>query len=87
MGRIVKESGAIFLGRCGWHILRGHPGHYSVLILAGRPERVKRVQQLFCLPAEEAGKLIDANDRERAAYIRAFTRHDWLDPRPSTTCA
>ncbi len=86
MGRIAKESGAVFLGRCGWHILRGHPGHFSVLVLAERPERVKRVRQLFCLSAEEAGKLIDANDRERAAYIRAFTRHDWLDPRLYDLC-
>ena len=86
MTRIVKESSAIFIGRCGWHILRAHPAHFSVLVLAERSERLERIQQLFCLSPDDAGKLIDTNDRERESYIRAFTHRNWLDPRHYDLC-
>jgi CMP/dCMP kinase len=81
IGRIAEKRSAIFLGRCGRHILRDHPGLFSILVHANLPERTERVQQLYCLGEVEARRLIKTNDRERTAYIRAFTREDWLDAR------
>ena len=81
IGRIAGQGPAIFLGRCGRYILRDHPGRFSLFVLANLPDRIKRIQQLYCLPADEAKKLVETNDRERAAYVRAFTRQDLLDAR------
>jgi cytidylate kinase len=86
IGRIADKSSAIFLGRCGRYILREHPGHISILIHADLPDRIKRIQQLYCLGEDEAKKLIETNDRERTAYMRAFTRQDWLDARWYDLC-
>jgi len=77
IGRIADKSSAIFLGRFGRYILRQHPGHISILVHANLPDRIKRIQQLYCSGEDEAKKLIETNDRERTAYIHAFTRQDW----------
>ena len=86
IGRIAEKSSAIFLGRCGRFILRDHPGHISILVHADLPDRIKRIQQLYCFDEDAAKKLVETNDRERTAYIRAFTRQDWLDARWYDLC-
>ncbi len=86
IGRIAEKGSAIFIGRCGRYILRGHPGHFGILVHADLPDRISRIQQLYCLDENEAKKLIETNDRERTAYIRAFTRQDWLDARWYDLC-
>ena len=86
IGRIADKSSAIFFGRCGRYILRAHPGHISILVHANLPDRIKRIQQLYCFGEDEAKKLIETNDRERTAYMRAFTRQDWLDARWYDLC-
>ena len=65
IGRIADQSSAIFLGRCGRYILRDHPGHISLLVHANLADRIKRLQQLYCLDEADTKKLIDTNDRER----------------------
>ena len=86
IGRIADQGPAIFLGRCGAHILRDRPGRFSLFVHADLPDRIARIQQLYCLSAGEARKLIETNDRERAAYVRAFTRQDLLDARLYHLC-
>jgi cytidylate kinase len=86
IGRIAEKSSAIFLGRCGRYILRDQPGLFSILVHANLPDRIRRVQQLYCIGDDDARKLIEKNDRERTAYIRAFTRQDWLDARGYDLC-
>ena len=86
IGQIGEKSSAIFIGRCGRYILRDHPRHIDLLIHAEMPARVQRVQQLYCLPMDEAKKLIETNDRERAAYVKTFTHQDWLDARFYDLC-
>jgi CMP/dCMP kinase len=84
--RIAEESSGIFLGRCGRFILKDHPRLFNILIQANLTDRIQRVQELFCLEAGDAKKLIMKNDRDRDAYMRAFARKDWLDPRWYDLC-
>jgi cytidylate kinase len=79
--RIAEHTSAIFLGRGGRHILRDHPHHLAVLLHAGRPSRIRRVQELYHLSTSDAENLLDTNDRERDAYIRTFAGGDWTDAR------
>jgi CMP/dCMP kinase len=77
--RIADKSSAIFLGRCGWYVLRKHPRHVSLLVMADKPARVKRLRQLYKLSEAGALDLIKTNDQERADYIHTFTKRRWLE--------
>lgn len=78
---IAEQNNAVFMGRCGNYILREHPRHLNVLVCADLPARIERLRELYHFSAEEARKKIEANDRERSAYIRSFTHQDWFDAR------
>ncbi len=84
--QIAEHGSGVFLGRCGRYILKGRPGLFNILVHANLPDRIRRVQELFCLEEAEAKKLIAQNDRDRDAYMRAFARRDWLDARWYDLC-
>lgn len=77
--RIAGQNPAVFLGRSARYILRDHPQRLSLLVHAALPARVARLRALYGLSEAAATRMAESNDRERAAYIRAFTREDWLD--------
>jgi CMP/dCMP kinase len=84
--RIAEKSQAIFIGRCCGYILRECPCHFRLLVHADRPSRIQRLCKLFQLSSREADAMIEANDRERSAYIKTFTKQDWLDARGYDLC-
>ena len=86
ISRIAEKSNAIFIGRCGRYILRGHPCQVSVLLHADLPARAQRLAALYRLSRGDAEKLAETNDRERVAYIQTFTRQSWLDARLYDLC-
>lgn len=79
--RIARERPAVIIGRCGAHVLRGHPNCVSIFLHADRPFRRDRVMRLYNETEEAAGKIIDRNDKERALYHRAVTGQEWSDAR------
>lgn len=79
--KIASKSSAIFLGRCGWDILKNHPNHVSILLTANHSDRVKRLCTLYELTEQDARKLIKTNDQERDAYNKKFTQKNWVDAR------
>ena len=79
--RIAENSQAIFIGRCCRSILHDHPCHFSLLVHAERPARIQRLCSLYQITPQQAGQMIDDNDRERGIYIRTFTHQNWLDAR------
>ncbi|MEA4910015.1 MAG: cytidylate kinase-like family protein, partial [Anaerolineaceae bacterium] len=84
--RTAERSSGVFLGRCGRYILRDHPYLFNILVHANMADRIYRVQDLFCLQAEDAKKLITKNDRDRHAYMQTFASKDWLDARWYDLC-
>jgi cytidylate kinase len=86
INRIAKNNQAVFIGRCGWYVLRNFPCRFSLLVTADRPTRIDRITALYGLSVPEAEKKIDTNDRERADYIRTFTKQDWFDARLYDLC-
>lgn len=75
---IARERSCVILGRGGSYILRDHPRHLRVFVYADTEFRVKRVAELYNVPPAEALKIMRKNDKERGAYIRAFTGSDML---------
>lgn len=83
---LAKEGSAIILGRGGRYILRDYESHYSIFVDADMADRIERVSELYNLPADEARKLIERNDRERDSYIKTYTKLNWLDTRNYDIC-
>jgi cytidylate kinase len=79
--RIVKERSAVIIGRCGSYILREHPNHVSIFLHGDITFRNGRIQKLYNVSEEVAGKMITQNDKERANYNHTFTGKEWTDAR------
>ena len=78
---LAKERPAVIIGRCGFHILRNYPDHISIFLHGEKAFRKGRIQKLYNLTEEDAGKRIAQSDKERALYCNAFTGKDWTDAR------
>ena len=84
--RIAEKSSAVFLGRCGYYVLRTLPRRVCILVTAEQPARIKRLRELYQLSQAKALELIKTNDQERASYIHALAKQDWLDARHYDLC-
>jgi CMP/dCMP kinase len=76
---IAEKGSAIFLGRCGWYVLRSHPRHIKILVTADHAARIQRLAELYNFSEAQAAEAIKTNDQEREDYIRTFTKQHWLD--------
>jgi len=79
--RIANEGPAVIIGRCGFDVLRQHPNHISIFMHANSEFRNDRIQQSFNLSHENAAKMIEKSDKDRADYCKTFTGKDWADAR------
>ena len=79
--RIADEGPAVIIGRCGFEVLRPHPSHISIFMHANKEFRTDRIQKLYYLSHENAEKMIEKSDKERAVYCKTFTGKDWADAR------
>lgn len=89
----MAEQGGVILGRAGAVVLAGHPTALHVRLDGDRNSRLSRARQLWeAGDREEVGghgwgegaptpRLLDNNDRARAAYVRRFYRTDPGDSR------
>jgi len=77
--KIVHEKSAVILGRCGHYILRDEPNHISVFLHADQEFRINRIQKLYNLQNNEATKMVEKSDKERAAYCKTFTHKEWMN--------
>jgi CMP/dCMP kinase len=78
---IAKERSAVIIGRCGSHILRDFPNHISVFLYGDISFRKKRIEKLYNLTEEKAGKMLDQSDKERTRYYHVHTGKELADTR------
>lgn len=81
IGRIAKERSAVIIGRCGSYTLREHPNHISIFLHGDITFRKGRIQNLYNVSEEVAGKMIVQSDKERALYHHTVTGQEWADAR------
>jgi len=77
--KIVQDKSAVILGRCGHYILRDEPNHISIFLHADQKFRIKRIQKLYNMQNDEATKMVEKSDKERAAYCKTFTHKEWMN--------
>jgi cytidylate kinase len=78
---IAKERSAVIIGRCGVYVIREHPNHVSIFLHSDITFRKSRIQSLYNVSEEVAGKMIAQSDKERALYHHTFTGKEWTDAR------
>ncbi|MFD0889265.1 AAA family ATPase, partial [Streptosporangium algeriense] len=74
--QIAGEQGGVFLGRAGALVLADHPGALHVRLDAPLARRVVQTATLSGVTERQARRVIEDNDRARAAYVRHFYRAD-----------
>lgn len=76
----TEHAGGVVLGRAAQVVLAGEPGVLHVRLHGPRDRRLARIRETMDLPAAEAERLLDDNDRARSAYVKHFYRADPSDP-------
>jgi len=74
---IAEEKSAVIMGRCGFDVLRDHPNTISVYLYADNTFRSERIQKQFQITPQEAEKMLQKNDKERALYCKSYTGKEW----------
>ncbi|MEV7006000.1 cytidylate kinase-like family protein [Streptosporangium sp. NPDC051022] len=74
--QVARGQGGVILGRAGAVVLADHPGALHVRLDAPLRRRVIQTATLTGVTERQARKLVEENDRARAAYVRHFYRVD-----------
>jgi cytidylate kinase len=81
--RVVEEAAAegrvVLVGRAAPAVLARERDAIHVKVVAPRDWRVRAVAERLDLSPEEAGKLTDETDKNRARYHRQHYQRDWSD--------
>ena len=78
---LAVEQSCVVAGRSGFHVLRLHPNHLSILIQASMEYRVKRVARKQNITEDEARKTIEQVDKMRENYVKKYTGTSRYDTR------
>lgn len=75
--RIAEQGSAIIVGRCSDYILRDMECTLDVFLTSPLEVRAARIAERSGLSLEEAEKLAEEKDRNRAEYYNYYTFTDW----------
>ncbi|MGV9776150.1 cytidylate kinase-like family protein [Streptosporangium sp. NPDC003464] len=82
--RVIRQTargqGGVILGRAGALVLADHPGALHVRLDAPAGRRVIQTATLTGVTERQARRIVEDNDRARAAYVRHFYRADPASP-------
>ena len=78
--REAAKHSCVIMGRGGFALLADHPGACHVRLAAPAAWRVARLAACECLPAERAERLVEADDRNRAGFVRHYYDRRLDDP-------
>lgn len=78
---LAKERSCVIAGRSGFFVLKDHPNHLHVFIVAPEANRIRRVMEKQGLSEESAKALIMGIDQARENYIQRYTGTSRYDAR------
>jgi cytidylate kinase len=73
---IAAEGRCVIVGRGSQYLLRNRDDAYHVFVYAPYEEKIRREREAGRSMAE-ATRLVDATDRDRAAFIQTFFKREW----------
>lgn len=77
--RELANHSCIILGRCASEILKDLPNVFNVYVCADKEDRIRRIMKKEALSYDEAKRMLECNDRERADYYYENTGKVWGD--------
>lgn len=84
--KVSEGTSCVIVGRCGSHLFRNHPRHISIFLRANTEYREERLTRTMDITTEQARKLMEKVDKERARYYSTYTGQKWLDLRQYDIC-
>ena len=75
--KIAQQGSAIIVGRCSDYILRDMECTLDVFLTSPLEVRAARIAERSVLTLEEAERLAEEKDRDRAGYYNYYTFTDW----------
>jgi cytidylate kinase len=81
-----RDESAVIVGRCAHFVLQNHPDVVRVFIHADEDDLIENAIKYDGCDRDEAIRRIDRINKERAAYHRYYTDHEWNDARCYDLC-
>lgn len=75
--KAAGEGSCVFLGRCADYVLRDFPNVVNVFVTASIDFRIRQVMDKQNVSKEEAQRIIEEGESERAAYYDYYTGKKW----------
>lgn len=75
--KAAQEGSCVFLGRCADYVLRDFDNVVNIFVTASLDFRVSNVANKQNVTSEEARKIIEHGDKERANYYNYYTGKQW----------
>ena len=76
---IARTGSAVVVGRGANYILEGEP-LLAVRVVARKEYRIHRIVRMQCVEPQEAERILERADRERARFIQRYLHRDLEDP-------
>ncbi len=86
INEIVTKKPAVIVGRGAFHLLSDHPNAVHVFLYASEEIRAKRLMEVQNISEIEAKTKIAVGDKERAMYVKKFTKKSWNDVKNYNIC-
>lgn len=81
-----RDESAVIVGRCAHFVLQDHPDVVRVFIHADEDDLIENAIKYDGCDRDEAIRRIDRINKERAAYHKYYTDHEWNDARCYDLC-
>lgn len=75
--KAAEEADCVFVGRCADYVLRDNPACFNVFITASMDFRINHVCERHGCSRDEARRMIEKGEQERASYYNYYTGKRW----------
>jgi cytidylate kinase len=82
----AKDESSVIVGRCAHFVLQDDPNVVRVFIHADYDDLIENAIKYDGCDRDEAIRRIDRINKERAAYHKYYTDHEWNDARCYDLC-
>lgn len=83
---LAEEESCVIIGRCADYVLREFDNVIRLYFYAPKEDCIRRVQEISNEPERDIIKKIEKTDKNRAAYYKYYTGHEWNDARNYDLC-
>ena len=75
--KAAAEDSCVFVGRCADYVLRDQPNTFNIFVTASMDFRIDHVVERHGCSREEAQRMIEKGEADRASYYNYYTGHHW----------